>query len=164
MIPRRGAIVASITEKDLKDVLEVRRTLEIMAAEIACDRITPELLQDLAEAGEEFRELKDSEGLHQPGGGGREVPRCHLRCHGQSAPHQHPEQSAGSRCTRYRLEYLKDTDSHEKLDGEHQAIYENIKNGDKEAVCAMVGQHIDNQKIAILAAIRENEKKKAEKA
>ena len=41
MIPRRGAIVASITEKDLKDVLEVRRTLEIMAAEIACDRITP---------------------------------------------------------------------------------------------------------------------------
>ena len=65
---------------------------------------------------------------------------------------------------RYRLEYLKDTDSHEKLDGEHQAIYENIKNGDKEAVCAMVGQHIDNQKIAILAAIRENEKKKAEKA
>ena len=61
MIPRRGAIVASITEKDLKDVLEGRRTLEIMAAEIACDRITPELLQDLAEAGEEFRELKDSE-------------------------------------------------------------------------------------------------------
>ena len=43
-------------------------------------------------------------------------------------------------------------------------IYENIKNGDKEAVCAMVGQHIDNQKIAILAAIRENEKKKTEKA
>ncbi len=25
---------------------------------------------------------------------------------------------------RYRVEYLKDTDSHEKLDGEHQAIYE----------------------------------------
>ena len=65
---------------------------------------------------------------------------------------------------RYRLEYLKDTHSHEKLDGEHQAIFENIRNGDKEAVCTMVGQHIDNQKEAILAAIRENEKKKAEKA
>ena len=47
MIPRRGAIVASITEKDLKDVLEVRRTLEIMAGEMACDRITPELLEQL---------------------------------------------------------------------------------------------------------------------
>ena len=43
MIPRRGAVVASITEKDLKDVLEVRRTLEILACEVACERITPEL-------------------------------------------------------------------------------------------------------------------------
>ena len=32
-----------------------------MAAEIACDRITPELLDELAEAGEEFRKLKDSD-------------------------------------------------------------------------------------------------------
>ena len=64
---------------------------------------------------------------------------------------------------RYRLEYLKDTGSHGKLDGEHQVIYESIKNGNREAVRAMVGQHIDNQKAAILAAIRENEKKKAEK-
>ena len=63
---------------------------------------------------------------------------------------------------RYRLEYLKDTGSHGKLDGEHQVIYESIKNGDREAVRAMVGQHIDNQKAAILAAIRENEKKKRE--
>ena len=37
MIPRRGAVVASITEKDLKDVLEVRRTLEILAGEVACE-------------------------------------------------------------------------------------------------------------------------------
>ena len=31
MIPRRGAIVASITEKDLKDVLEVRQALDALA-------------------------------------------------------------------------------------------------------------------------------------
>ena len=31
MIPRRGAEVASITEKDLKDVLEVRTSLEELA-------------------------------------------------------------------------------------------------------------------------------------
>ena len=33
MIPRRGAQVANITEKDLNDVLEVRITLENMAIE-----------------------------------------------------------------------------------------------------------------------------------
>lgn len=35
MIPRKGAEVAEITEKSLKDVLEVRRALEELAVEIA---------------------------------------------------------------------------------------------------------------------------------
>ena len=64
MIPRRGAVVASITEKDLKDVLEVRRTLEILAGEVACERITPKLLEELKEAGEEFGRLKDAEDVN----------------------------------------------------------------------------------------------------
>lgn len=36
MIPRRGAIVAKITEKDLKDVLEVRASLERLSTKLAC--------------------------------------------------------------------------------------------------------------------------------
>ena len=40
MIPRKGAEVARITEKDLRDVLEVRTSLEKLAIELACDRIT----------------------------------------------------------------------------------------------------------------------------
>ena len=155
MIPRRGAIVASITEKDLKDVLEVRRTLEVMAAEIACDR--------LAEAGEEFRKLKDSDDYTS-------LAAADVKFHDIIYAATDNQRlisilnNLREQMYRYRLEYLKDTHSHEKLDGEHQAIFENIRNGDKEAVCTMVGQHIDNQKEAILAAIRENEKKKAEKA
>ena len=38
MIPRRGAEVAQITEKSLKDVLEVRRALDALSVELACDR------------------------------------------------------------------------------------------------------------------------------
>ena len=40
MIPRKGAEVAEITEKSLKDVLEVRRALEELAVEIACEKMT----------------------------------------------------------------------------------------------------------------------------
>ena len=36
MIPRRGAEVAQITEKNLRDVLEVRRALDALAVELAC--------------------------------------------------------------------------------------------------------------------------------
>ena len=50
MIPRKGAEVASITETDLQDVLEVRRALEELAGSKACERITKEELAKLKEA------------------------------------------------------------------------------------------------------------------
>ena len=42
MIPRRGAEVAEITEKNMRDVLEVRRALEELAVKIACEKMTDE--------------------------------------------------------------------------------------------------------------------------
>lgn len=39
MIPRKGAHVAHITEQELNDVLEVRRGLEELAIEKACEQI-----------------------------------------------------------------------------------------------------------------------------
>lgn len=42
MIPRKGAEVAKISEKSLRDVLEVRRSLEELAIELACQRMTEE--------------------------------------------------------------------------------------------------------------------------
>lgn len=163
MIPRKGAEVAKISEKSLRDVLEVRRSLEELAAELACQRMDAEALKDLEDAQKAFIQAVES---------GETMTMA------EADEHFHDVIYMGTGNTRlvqilnnlreqmyrYRLEYLKDTHSHEKLDGEHQAIFENIRNGDKEAVCTMVGQHIDNQKEAILAAIRENEKKKAEKA
>ena len=54
MIPRRGAEVAQITEKSLRDVLEVRRALDALCVELACDRITAEEKDALKRACEEF--------------------------------------------------------------------------------------------------------------
>ena len=54
MIPRRGAQVANITEKDLNDVLEVRIALENVAIEKACDRMTEEEMSKLWLAAKEF--------------------------------------------------------------------------------------------------------------
>ena len=58
---------------------------------------------------------------------------------------------------RYRLEYLKDKKTHERLDKEHWRIYDGIRRGDKEAVAAVVCEHIDNQEQAILTDIREHQ-------
>ena len=52
MIPRKGAEVAKISEKSLRDVLEVRRSLEELAIELACQRMSPE---DLAKLEQMYR-------------------------------------------------------------------------------------------------------------
>ena len=55
MVPRRGAVVASITRKDMRDVLEVRRTLEMLAVEVACERISQGELEKLISRLEELK-------------------------------------------------------------------------------------------------------------
>ena len=50
MIPRRGAEVAQITEKSMSDVLEVRRAVDALCVELACERICDEELDALKKA------------------------------------------------------------------------------------------------------------------
>ncbi len=54
MIPRKGAEVAQITEKDMRDVLEVRCTLEELAVSLACKNVTQEKIEELKAANKVF--------------------------------------------------------------------------------------------------------------
>lgn len=156
MIPRRGAVVASITERDLKDVLEVRRTLEILAGVVACERITPEILGGLKKAGEEFGRLKETEDANRLAEADVHFHEIIYTATG-NARLIHILNNLREQMYRYRLEYLKDRSSRERLDCEHREIYTAIRNGDKKAVEAAVCEHIDNQETAILAGIREHQ-------
>ena len=53
MIPRKGAEVAQITEKNMQDVLEVRKALEELSVQLACERITPEQVEEMKMAAED---------------------------------------------------------------------------------------------------------------
>ena len=57
MVPRRGAEVAEITEKRVRDALEVRRALEELAVQLACERISNEELEELKKAEEHFSQV-----------------------------------------------------------------------------------------------------------
>ena len=65
MIPRRGAEVAEITEKNMRDVLEVRRALEELAVKIACDKITEGELKELSVVAKKFRDVMYCDNLMQ---------------------------------------------------------------------------------------------------
>ena len=45
----------TFTEKSLRDVLEVRKALEELAVQLACEKITQEELEELEKAGENLK-------------------------------------------------------------------------------------------------------------
>ena len=40
-LPRRGAVVASISAKDVRDIFEIRMSLEVLTAQLAAQRVDP---------------------------------------------------------------------------------------------------------------------------
>ena len=47
LTPRKGAQVLDMSKKDVIDILEVREVLEGLGTQLACQKMTPEALQEL---------------------------------------------------------------------------------------------------------------------
>ena len=153
MIPRRGAEVAQITEKSMKDVLEVRRTLDALSAELACERISPEEEEALKKACQDFEaavKTKDT----------KAIAKADVALHDIIAAATGNQRliqlinNLAEQMYRYRFEYIKDATQHERIIQEHRIIYESIVKKDKEAASEMAKTHIDNQEKAVIARIR----------
>ena len=78
-IPRRGAEVARMTEKDMKDVLQIREVLDELAVRLACDNITKEEIKELEKQMLQF-ENSTSGGISKNRGSRRGVSRYDLPC------------------------------------------------------------------------------------
>ena len=156
MIPRRGAEVAQITEKSMNDVLEVRRAMDALCVELACDRITPEELQDLKKACETFEAAVKTGDIKQ-------IAQADVALHDiivQATGNQRLIQlvnNLSEQMYRYRMEYLKDERTHRTLIEEHDAIRRALKKHDKAKAGAAIRVHIDNQKRSILESLTEKE-------
>lgn len=153
MIPRRGAEVAQITEKSMKDVLEVRRTLDALSAELACERISKEEEEALLKACQDFEEAVKTKDA-------KIIAKADVALHDIIAAATGNQRliqlinNLAEQMYRYRFEYIKDTSQHEQIIKEHRIIYESIVNKDKEAASNMAKTHIDNQEKAVINRIR----------
>lgn len=153
MIPRRGAEVAQITEKSMNDVLEVRRALDALCAELACERITEEETEQLRRACEAFEAAVRTRDL-------KKIAHADVQLHDiivQATGNQRLVQlvnNLSEQMYRYRFEYIKDAGQHQRLIEEHRIIYESIVKKDRETASQAARVHIDNQKNAIIAQIR----------
>lgn len=152
MVPRKGARVASITEKSLRDVIEVRSNLEQFGVSLACERITEEGKRDLQHAHQEFIEaieLGDStiivekdESFHDA------IFRATNNEKLVSTINNLREQFY-----RYRMEYVKDVYLRSNLVEEHEKLVNSILNNDTQTAIDIMRQHLENQLAAVISSI-----------
>ena len=153
MIPRKGAEVAEITEKTLKDVLEIRRALEELAVQLACEKITKEGLKDLKKAGDEFKKVLKSQDI-------TEVAEADVRFHDVIyMATDNPKliqllNNFREQMYRFRVEYLKKDEVRPQLLAEHDEIIKYITEGNKEKAARVVCKHIENQALTVQDVIR----------
>ena len=157
MIPRRGAEVARITEKSLKDVLEVRRALDALSVELACDRISEEDIRRLWDACQEFEKAAKGKDASV-------IAKADVALHDiivEATGNQRLMQlvnNLSEQMYRYRFVYIKEENQHDTLVAEHREIYESIAKRNKERGARAARIHIDNQEKAVIKQIRlENE-------
>ena len=159
MAPRKGAKVASITERDLNDVLEVRKGMEVLAISLACKRITGEELEKLEIIERDFQRLIESGNL-------TELAEMDVKFHDtiyHATNNQRLVQLLNNlreQMYRYRMEYLKDIAVRRTLAEEHKAICQALRERNQQQAEKYVSIHIDNQQKAIIRSL--NQKKRIE--
>lgn len=155
MMPRCGAVVAGITDKDMRDVLEVRITLEKLAVTLCAERITVDGLERLKEANEIFRKTIVSGELI-------DIAEADVAFHDiiysitENKRLLQIISDLREQIYRYRLEYLKNDKSRMDLVNEHNRIIKYISEGDVEKAKASIREHIENQMNDIASIISEN--------
>lgn len=152
MVPRKGAEVARISKQDLRDVLEVRRSLDSLAVSLACERITDQEKEDLKIAENDFERAIENSDVTT-------IAQADVRFHdvilraSKNGRLMQMVNNLAERVYRYRLEYIKDGRNHARLIEEHRKIMKYVDEGDKLNACSMIEMHIDNQEKNIISQL-----------
>lgn len=153
MIPRRGAEVAGISEKCLRDVLEVRRSLEELAMDLAVQRMDSGRMEDLERAQAEFVEAISASDLIR-------IAQADENFHDVIYAGTENEKlvqmlnNLRDQMYRYRLEYIKDTGKRQILKVEHERMMDALRHRDRELAKRTAREHIDNQEITIMMNLK----------
>lgn len=142
--PRKGAEVANISAEDLRDVLEVRRSLEVLAISLACDKMTDETLELLYENIDAFKHSIHAKATSDIASVDVTFHDIIYKATGNNRLIQILN-NISEQMYRYRFEYIKNKESWNRLVEEHMNIYQAIKNRDKDLAVKSILLHIDNQ-------------------
>ena len=163
-IPRRGAEVARMTEKDMKDVLQIREVLDELAVRLACDNITKEEIKELEKQMLQFENSTKQGDI-------KKIAEADVAFHDTiyhaagNAKLVTMLDNMREQIYRYRVEYLKEGETRDVLVKEHEELTKAIRERDVERAKQLSFQHIENQRMAIMRSIEaeDAERERAEK-
>ena len=152
MVPRTGAEVADITEKSLRDVLEVRKALEELSVQLACEKITEEEIEELKRVAERFKDTLDDQDVTK-------IAEADVAFHDVIYTATDNQKlilllnNLREQMYRYRVEYLKKEEAYPQLIAEHEELIDNISKRNKEEATRIMCEHIDNQVATVINVI-----------
>lgn len=152
MVPRKGAEVADITEKSLRDVLEVRKALEELSVQLACEKITEEEIEELKQVAERFKDTLDDQDVTK-------IAEADVAFHDVIYTATDNQKlilllnNLREQMYRYRVEYLKKEEAYPQLIAEHEELIDNISKRNKEEATRIMCEHIDNQVATVINVI-----------
>ena len=155
MTARKGAEVAPINEKDLREVLEIRRSLESLACELACRHVRESDLRKLRTINSEIDEAIDAENIEL-------ITQKDVEFHeaiNEMTDNQRLVQmlhQLKEHIFRYRFEYIKEMKNKKVIVDEHNRIIESIASKDADLASREIERHIEIQEKYILNTLIKN--------
>lgn len=149
MIPRKGAEVARVTEKDISDVLEVRATLEGLAVKLACKNMTPAELKKLVRINQEFAKAADKSDVEK-------IIDLDIAFHDTIFKASNNDKlisilnNLREQIYRFRMEYVYHMADYKQLVREHQQIVDAISNNQSDKAQDSAIIHIQNQEKSVI--------------
>ncbi|MFR9731161.1 GntR family transcriptional regulator [Saccharopolyspora sp. MS10] len=140
----RDARVTELSGEEVRDLLEMRRTLDPMAAALAAERRTRDDIAEIRRSVEQQRALPDSPSRRQLA----EQRRFHAAIYRASHNDLLVEALEGlwDKADRYRMHALREgrsTAERERRDEEHRLLAEHVIAGDAQAAAELMREHVD---------------------
>jgi len=143
MIPRKGAYVADVSLKDIIEVLEIRASLEGLAAALAAEKATDEEIQLMKVKSHEFSECvkkEDVKGMIQKDSEFHDI----ILSSAKNKRLNTIIEGLREQVQRFRVVYFTEINKSEYVSQEHLRVFEAIADRDSEKARKYAQQHIEN--------------------
>ena len=157
LIPRKGAQVLSISAEDIKNIMEIRSSLEVLAMKHACKNMSPEKIQELKRLNVMFEEaFEKAAELHDY----QEVADIDVQFHNIIIESANNDMlcllinNIRTRAYRYRMAYLEIHETKQAVINHHRKIVAAIENHTEEQGVKIMAEHIEHQMLEILKSLK----------